>query len=75
MNKNDIEKYIQLIANRPEVERINLITEDNFTNILKIHYTITKEYAKEHNLEFLERVFEYNPNILNLSHTREYAKL
>lgn len=73
MNKKDIEKYINLISNREEVEKINSIIVDDFESSLKIYFTITKEYAKEYNLDFLQRVFEYNPTIKNLSHTREYA--
>lgn len=73
MDKKDIEKYINLISNREEVEKINYIVVDDFQNIIKIYFTITKEYAKEYNLDYLQRVFEYNPIIQNLSHTREYA--
>lgn len=73
MDKKDIEKYINLISNREEVEKINHIVVDDFQNIIKIYFTITKEYAKEYNLDYLQRVFEYNPIIQNLSHTREYA--
>lgn len=73
MDKKDIEKYISLISNREEVEKINYIVVDDFQNIIKIYFTITKEYAKEYNLDYLQRVFEYNPIIQNLSHTREYA--
>lgn len=73
MNKKDIEKYINLISNREEVEKINYIVVDDFQNTVKIYFTITKEYAKEYNLDYLQRVFEYNPIIQNLSHTREYA--
>lgn len=73
MDKKDIEKYINLISNREEVEKINYIVVDDFENIIKIYFTITKEYAKEYNLDYLQRVFEYNPIIQNLSHTREYA--
>lgn len=73
MNKKDIEKYINLISNREEVEKINYIVVDDFQNTIKIYFTITKEYAKEYNLDYLQRVFEYNPIIQNLSHTREYA--
>ena len=73
MDKKDIEKYISLISNREEVEKINYIVVDDFQNTIKIYFTITKEYAKEYNLDYLQRVFEYNPIIQNLSHTREYA--
>lgn len=73
MNKKDVEKYVNLISNREEVEKINSVIIDDFENSIKIYFTITKEYAEEYNLDYLQRVFEYNPNIRNLSHTREYA--
>ena len=73
MDKKDIEKYINLISSREEVEKINYIVVDDFQNTIKIYFAITKEYAKQYNLDYLQRVFEYNPTIRNLSHTREYA--
>ena len=75
MNKKDVEKYINLISNRTEVEKVNSIIVNDFENSLKIYFTITKDYAKKYNLDFLHRVFEYNPKIPNLSHTREYANV
>ena len=68
-----VDELKKLIENREEVEKINCIIADDFQNTIKIYFTITKEYAKEYNLDYLQRVFEYNPIIQNLSHTREYA--
>ena len=71
--KNKLELYINLIADRKEVEKINSIIINNCDESIKIYFTITKEYANKYNLDFLDRVFEYNLNIPNISHTREYA--
>lgn len=68
-----INELKKLIENREEIEKINCIIANDFEKSIKIYYTINKEYAKEHNLDFLNRVLEYNPKIQNLSHTREYA--
>lgn len=71
MNKKDIEKYIMLILNRDEVETINSIIVDNRS--IKIYYKLKKDYAEENKLEFLNRIFEFNPSIQNLSHTIDYV--
>jgi len=68
-----VDELKKLIENREEVEKINCIIANGSDKSIKIYYTINKEYAKEHNLDFLNRVFEYNPKIQNLSHTRDYA--
>lgn len=73
--KNKIDEIINLISNREDVKEINSIIIDDIEGSVKIYYTVTDEYAKEYNLDFMNRIFEYNPNIRNLSHTREYADM
>ena len=75
MKEKDIEKFINLVSAREGVKEITSIIVDNFENTIKIYYTITDEFATEYNLDFKNRVFEYNPKIQNHSHTRDYANV
>ena len=75
MKKKDIEKFINLVSGREGVKEITSIIVDNFENSIKIYYTITDEFAVEYNLDFKNRVFDYNLKIHSLSHTRDYVNV
>ena len=76
MDKETIQKYVNLVKEREETKKVTRVELTGTRNDkLKIYYLITREYAAKFNLDYTARVFEYSLNIPNLSHTMEYADM
>lgn len=76
MEKEIIQKYVDLLKERVDVEKITRVElTGTKKDRLKIYYLITQEFMEQYNLYFKARVFEFSLNIPNLSHTMEYVDM